>query len=86
MAGSPDHLGAEDESRPQPLTSTDLAGVDAVCPVCDYNLRDGAGGRCPECGEALSYDDIFPPVNDLSLYPAFDTKRRSRRGSACRRE
>jgi hypothetical protein len=60
---------------PQPLTSADLAGVDVACPVCSYNLRDGMGGRCPECGEALTYDDLFPPVHDLSLFPAFDTKR-----------
>jgi hypothetical protein len=30
-----------------------LAGRDAPCPNCDYNLRDLAGDRCPECGLEL---------------------------------
>ena len=30
-----------------------LAGRDAVCPGCGYNLRGLKVGRCPECDEAL---------------------------------
>jgi hypothetical protein len=30
-----------------------LAGRDAPCPNCEYNLRDLAGDRCPECGLEL---------------------------------
>ena len=30
-----------------------LAGRDAPCPNCGYNLRDLTGDRCPECGQAL---------------------------------
>lgn len=74
MAGPPDHASDHADVRPQELTREDLAGVDAFCPVCGYNLRDGTGGRCPECGETLSFEDVFP-AHDLSLFPAFDTKR-----------
>lgn len=31
-----------------------LAGRDAPCPRCGYNLRGLAGAECPECGLALS--------------------------------
>ncbi len=31
-----------------------LAGRDVGCPGCGYNLRDGVGDRCPECGDELS--------------------------------
>src|SRR4051794_28546487 len=30
-----------------------LAGRDAPCPGCGYNLRDLTGDRCPECGQEL---------------------------------
>jgi hypothetical protein len=30
-----------------------LAGRDAPCPNCDYNLRGLTGDRCPECGLEL---------------------------------
>jgi hypothetical protein len=30
-----------------------LAGRDAPCPVCRYNLRDLTGAHCPECGAPL---------------------------------
>jgi hypothetical protein len=30
-----------------------LAGRDAPCPQCRYNLRNLHGSRCPECGEEL---------------------------------
>jgi hypothetical protein len=30
-----------------------LAGRDVPCPRCEYNLRDLAGDRCPECGDVL---------------------------------
>ena len=30
-----------------------LAGRDAACPGCGYNLRDLQGSRCPECGDML---------------------------------
>lgn len=35
------------------LLRTFLAGRDAPCPQCGYNLRDLLGERCPECGEQL---------------------------------
>lgn len=35
------------------LLTAFLAGRNVACPQCGYNLRDLAGGRCPECGEAL---------------------------------
>lgn len=28
-----------------------LADRDVPCPMCEYNLRDLPGDRCPECGE-----------------------------------
>ena len=37
-----------------PLLVGYLAGRDVPCPACGYNLRDLAGGRCPECGDALA--------------------------------
>jgi hypothetical protein len=40
------------EPTPHPLHAF-LAGRDVSCPACGYNLRDLAGDRCPECGEAL---------------------------------
>lgn len=30
-----------------------VAGRDAPCPGCGYNVRDLTGGVCPECGEPL---------------------------------
>ena len=36
------------------LLRTYLAGRDAACPQCGYNLRDLLGTRCPECGEELT--------------------------------
>jgi hypothetical protein len=75
MSHPPDNADDDDPDAPQPLTADDLRGIDVPCPVCGYNLRDGAGGRCPECGTELTLDDLFPPIHDLSLLPAFDTKR-----------
>lgn len=37
-----------------PLLRAYLAGRDAPCPACGYNLRGNANGHCPECGEALT--------------------------------
>ena len=31
-----------------------LAGRDVPCPMCEYNLRDLLGDRCPECGDQLT--------------------------------
>ncbi len=36
------------------MLSTYLAGRDVACPQCGYNLRDGVGNRCPECGDELA--------------------------------
>lgn len=33
-----------------------IADRDLGCPTCGYNLRNGAGDRCPECGLELSYE------------------------------
>lgn len=33
-----------------------IADRDLGCPMCRYNLRNGAGDRCPECGLELSYE------------------------------
>jgi hypothetical protein len=42
----------ERDAAPEFLTGF-LAGRDAPCPACGYNLRDLQGTRCPECGEML---------------------------------
>lgn len=39
---------------PADLMRRFLAGRDAPCPQCQYNLRDLDGSRCPECGEELA--------------------------------
>lgn len=39
---------------PPEFLTTFLAGRDAACPSCGYNLRDLRGTRCPECGEILA--------------------------------
>jgi hypothetical protein len=33
-----------------------LAGRDVPCPMCEYNLRDLEGDRCPECGDQLTLE------------------------------
>jgi len=38
---------------PPEFLTTFLAGRDAACPACGYNLRDLQGTRCPECGDML---------------------------------
>lgn len=40
-------------TRGQQLT-TFLAGRDAPCPSCGYNLRDCTTATCPECGQHLA--------------------------------
>jgi hypothetical protein len=35
-----------------------LAGRDAPCPGCGYNLRGVAASECPECGQLLDIDDL----------------------------
>jgi hypothetical protein len=44
---------SERERDDRELVASFLAGRDARCPVCRYNLRDAAGERCPECGAAI---------------------------------
>lgn len=68
-------LDIEAECRPVRVDAADLAEIDVGCPKCGYNLRGGAGENCPECGIRLLTDEVFPPIHDLSLLPAFDTKR-----------
>ena len=38
-----------------------LAG-DVACPLCDYNLRGLSVPRCPECGYAFAWPDLFDPT------------------------
>ena len=38
---------------PADFLRTFLAGRDAACPNCSYNLRDLQGFICPECGEKI---------------------------------
>ena len=42
-----------------------LAGRDAPCPACGYNLRDGGGTECPECGAALGLEATLGAVRTV---------------------
>src|SRR5688572_24753805 len=42
--------GEDADAAPAGLLRAFLAGRDVSCPNCEYNLRDLAGDRCPECG------------------------------------
>lgn len=44
----------DDASSQAEFLRTFLAGRDAACPSCGYNLRDLRNDRCPECGDALA--------------------------------
>jgi hypothetical protein len=46
-------MDVRDEDAPPEFLAAFLAGRDAACPGCGYNLRDLQGTRCPECGEGL---------------------------------
>lgn len=41
------------EPQADALLAAYLAGHDATCPVCAYNLRGLAASTCPECGVAI---------------------------------
>lgn len=47
-------------TEPQPssdefaLLKSFLLERDALCPVCNYNLRNLASGTCPECGQRVA--------------------------------
>ena len=41
------------ERSADPVLVGYLAGRDAPCPRCGYNLRGVESSRCPECGGAL---------------------------------
>lgn len=47
------HLIDRQHDAPPEFLATFLAGRDAACPACGYNLRDLQGTRCPECGDML---------------------------------
>jgi hypothetical protein len=55
-----------------PLSPEDLAGTDIHCPICRYNLRNGRGDRCPECGSALSVETVFPTFRQILPIPVLD--------------
>ena len=40
-----------------------LSERDVKCPVCEYNLRNLAEGRCPECNAALELAVASPNLN-----------------------
>ncbi|MBX3377089.1 MAG: hypothetical protein KF678_08810 [Phycisphaeraceae bacterium] len=40
-------------SEPDPLLLSFLGERDALCPVCEYNLRGLKADRCPECSSHL---------------------------------
>jgi hypothetical protein len=44
---------AVDEPGEADLLRQYLAGRDAACPSCGYNLRGAVGDRCPECARPL---------------------------------
>lgn len=46
--------GEDADAAPAGLLRAFLAGRDVSCPNCEYNLRDLAGDRCPECGLELA--------------------------------
>jgi DNA-directed RNA polymerase subunit RPC12/RpoP len=48
-----EHKTSDDLRIPADLLRSFLGGRDVPCPQCDYNLRDLAGTRCPECGEEI---------------------------------
>ena len=43
----------DQHDAPAEFLTTFLAGRNAACPGCGYNLRDLQGTRCPECGDIL---------------------------------
>lgn len=49
-------MGTSDEHA----LSAYLADRDVPCPGCGYNLRDGSGPVCPECGKGLRLS-LVPP-------------------------
>ena len=59
----------DEEDRPQlPAPEAEhlrafLRDRDAMCPICDYNLRDLASSTCPECGTTLqlAVGPLAPP-------------------------
>lgn len=55
-----------------PLSPDDLADIDIHCPNCRYNLRNGRGDRCPECGSALSVETVFPTFRQMLPIPVLD--------------
>ena len=66
---------ADDAENSDPVLTSDLAGVDVPCPNCGYNLRDGRGGVCPECGLRLTRANVFHQPRDVAALPALDMRK-----------
>jgi hypothetical protein len=43
-------------------------GGEVTCPLCDYNLRGLSNPRCPECGYAFEWPDVFDPARRRHPY------------------
>lgn len=49
-----------ERSKPAPPVWADVDG-EAICPLCDYNLRGLTEPRCPECGYRFAWAEILDP-------------------------
>src|SRR5438105_3920894 len=56
----------------QPLTAGASFKVsatdDALCPLCQYNLRGLQEPRCPECGYRFTWEEVLDPSRRLHPY------------------
>ena len=55
--------------RPAATAAPDWAAIQGrvLCPLCDYDLRGLVEPRCPECGYAFAWPELFDP--ELKAHP-----------------
>ena len=58
------------QTPPSPHTDAPRHAVEgeALCPLCDYDLRGLAEPRCPECGYRFDWSDLRDPAKRIHPY------------------